>query len=224
MKVIIFDAGTLITFSMNCLLHTLRDLKKKFNGKFIVTGQVYNEIVDKPLTIKKYKLGAIRLKALVDDKTLELPSSLGINEKEIRNLTDDYLKKANSMFYTHRRDVHIIDVGEASALALSKILRDKNIENVIAMDERTTRVLCEKPENLRDLLERKLHTKIEKKGDADKFFKGFSFIRSTELIFVAYKKGIFSKNKELLDALLYGAKFKGAAISGDEIREMKRMA
>ncbi len=32
------------------------------------------------------------------------------------------------------------------------------------------------------------------------------------------------KDKELLDALLYGVKFKGCAISSVEIEEMKRLA
>ena len=222
-KAIIFDSGTLITLSMNNLLDMLRKLKKEFDGKFIITREVENEIVFKPMRIKRFKLGAMRLKSLIDDKTLEFPSSLKINEKQISRMTKDILKDANSIYVAKGRPVHIIDTGEASILALSKLLRDDGIENMIAMDERTTRMLCERPENLSKLLQRKLHTKVtqQKKNNPD--FHQSSFIRSTELIFVAYKKGIIPKDKELFDAMLYAAKFKGAAISSDEIRQMVRL-
>ena len=57
-----------------------------------------------------------------------------------------------------------------------------------------------------------------------KFFKGFGIIRSAELVYVAYKKGLIKlKDGNVLNALLYAVKFKGAAISGDEIREIERM-
>ena len=46
-----------------------------------------------------------------------------------------------------------------------------------------------------------------------------------ENLWLAYKKNLIpvKKNKELLDALLYGVKFKGAAISSVEIEEMKKL-
>ena len=58
-----------------------------------------------------------------------------------------------------------------------------------------------------------------------KFFEGFKFIRSAELIYVAYKKNVtrIKDGKDVLDALLYAVKFSGCAISGDEIKEMKRI-
>jgi predicted nucleic acid-binding protein len=222
-KAIIFDSGTLITLSMNNLLDMLRSLKKEFDGKFIITREVENEIVFKPMRIKRFKLGAMRLKSLIDDKTLEFPSSLEINEKEISKMTKDILKDANAIYVAKGRPVHIIDTGEASILALSKLLRDKGIENMIAMDERTTRMLCERPENLNKLLQRKLHTKVTQQKKSNPDFHQSSFIRSTELIFVAYKKGILPKDKELFDAMLFAAKFKGAAISSDEIRQIQRL-
>ena len=84
-------------------------------------------------------------------------------------------------------------------------------------------MLGEKPENLKDLLTKKLSTsvKIEKKDF--KYFRGFRFIRSTELMYVAWKKGLIEvkDGKTVLDALLYALKFKGCAISEDEIREIK---
>ena len=224
MKALIFDSGTLITLSMNCLLDVVRELKKGFDGKFLITKEVKSEIVDKPLTIKKYKLGALRLKSLIDDGTLEFPTSLNIDEKEITRLSNEILKSANEIFYSDNRSIHIIDTGEASILALNKLLKQRNINSLIAMDERTTRMLCEKPDNLKILLEHRLHKKIKQMKLGDDSFHNAKFVRSTELIYVAFKKGIIkNQSKEMLDAMLYGAKFKGAAISGDEIKEMEKM-
>ena len=55
--------------------------------------------------------------------------------------------------------------------------------------------------------------------------KKYRFIRSAELMYLAYKKGLLQeKTKEFLDAVLFALKFKGTAISSDEIDEIKRMA
>lgn len=223
MKAVLFDSGTLITFSMNCMLHIFRDLKKSFNGKFLITKEIEQEIVNNPLNIKKYKLGALRLKSLIDEGVLEFPESVGINSKDISNLTRDIIKSANSYFSISNNPVHLIDIGESSILALSLKLSEKKIENVIAMDERTTRVLCEKPDNLKKLMEEKLHKKIQV-GKLDIKLPQVNFLRSTELIYVAFKKGIIkNQSKDMLDAMLYSAKFKGTSISSDEIKEIERL-
>jgi len=223
MNVIIFDSGSLITLSMNCLLDLIIGLKKEFDGKFLITESVAYEAVERPLGIKKYKLGALRVKQLIDSKILEFPESVGIKKQDIDKQTKEFLTKSNSVFTAQDRDMHLIDKGEASCLALSYILSQKGVNNVIVIDERTTRMLGEKPENLRLLLERKLHTKINWKSK-ENAFKDIKFIRSSELIYVAFKKGLVKdKSKEMLDALLYGAKFKGCAISEAEIKVIEGM-
>ena len=223
-KAIIFDSGSLISLSMAGLFDELVGLKKIFKGKFLITKEIKGEIIDKPMNIKKFELEAIRLKELLDVGVLEMPSSLKINDGEITKRTYEILQIANTTLRGRDRDIHLIDLGEASGLALSEILTKMGISNVLAVDERTTRMLCEKPENLRKLMEGKLHTSIVAKKENYDYFKDFRFIRSTELIYVAYKKGIVeSKDPKLLDALLYALKFKGAAISDEEISEIKRM-
>jgi hypothetical protein len=223
-KIIIFDASTLITFAMNGLFEEFRNLKKIFNGKFIITSQIKREIIDKPLTIKRFELEALRLKQFLDEKILELPSSLNIDEKEILEETNLIMDKSNTLFNEKDKKIHLIDLGEASALALSKILTKQNLENVLAVDERTTRMLCEKPEDLKKIFQKKLHTKIDVKKEDYKFFKGFQFIRSAELVYVIYKKKLTNlKNPLVLDALLYAVKFKGCSISEDEIQEIKKI-
>ncbi|MBA7617184.1 hypothetical protein ES703_24496 [subsurface metagenome] len=223
-KAIIFDSGALISFSMNGITYLIKELKGIFKGKFLITSEIKKEIIDVPMKIKRFELEALKLKQLLDEGILELPSSLGIKDSEITNQGNKILKIANSTFQGTRRDLHLLDLGETSCLALSRILTQKKIKNVLVVDERTTRMLVEKPENLKSILEKKIHTKISIKQDNLKFFKGFGIIRSSELVYIAYKKGLVKlKDGNVLNALLYAVKFKGAAISSDEIEEIKRL-
>jgi len=221
-KFILFDSSTLISFAMNGLLPELNELKKIFKGKFIITKEVKQEVVDKPLTMKRFELEALKIEELLNEKILELPSSIGITDSEISKETKNILDTANNTFYARDRPISLIDAGEASCLGLSKILKSKKMENVVAVDERTARMLCERPENLKRLFEKKLHTKIQSKEENYKFFRGINFIRSSELIYVAYKKKLLKlKGSKVLDAMLYALKFKGCAISEEEIEEIK---
>ncbi|MBU0893934.1 MAG: hypothetical protein KKF48_01890 [Nanoarchaeota archaeon] len=223
-KAIIFDASTLISLSMNGLINELIKLKSIFKGYFIVTSDVKREIIDKPITIKRFELEALRLKQLLDEKILEMPSVLNVDEKELSQKMQEIKKISNTTFYGKDKNLNLIHSGEASCLALSKILTNKQIKNVVAVDERTMRMFCEKPQNLKKLLEKKLHTQISVKTQNFEHFKGFKLIRSAELVYVAYKKGLVNlKNEMVLDALLYAVKFKGCSISGTEIDEIKRI-
>jgi len=224
MKAIIFDAGTIINFSMNSLLDLFEKLKKVFDGKFLITKGVAFEVIERPLKIKKFELGALHIQELLNKKIIELPSSIGIKNNEIENRTTELLKLANHTFVARNRYLHLIDTGESSSLALSEILTRKGIKNIISIDERTTRMLCEKPENLQKLLESKLHTPIRARKENFSEFQKFKIIRSTELAYIAYKKNLIDlKDKNLLDALLYAIKFKGCSVSREEIEILKKM-
>jgi hypothetical protein len=210
---------------MNVLLPEFKELRKVFKGKFIIPEEVKREIIDKPMTINRFKFEALRLQQLLKDKILELPNSLAISNEEILKRAKEIDIIANSLFSGRGKDVKIIDSGEIACLALSKILTEKGVTNVLAVDERTTRMLGEKPENLEKLLRKKLRTRVDLKKADFKFFKGFKFIRSSELVYIMYKKGIVKlKGPEVLDALLWAVKFKGCAISGDEIKEINRIS
>jgi hypothetical protein len=223
-RVIIFDASILITFAMNGLLPEFKELRKNFDGKFIITNAVKKEAIDNPLKIKRFELEALRIKNLLDEKILELPQSLGVLQSDVMTITNDLLNEANSLFVGNGKEIHIIDVGEASCMALGRILDKKGIENLMAIDERTMRMLCEKPENLRSLLEQKLHTKIIFKKRKTSSFGKCAIIRSSELIYIAWKKNLVRlKGNQVLDALLYAVQFKGCSISHEEIEEIKRL-
>ena len=225
MKAIIFDSSTLINFAINGLLQEFRELKKLFDGKFLITKEIVGEIIDKPMKIKRFELEALKLKELITDKIIEMPSSLGIDESKISRMTTEIMNITNNTFFGQGNAMHIIDIGESSCLALSKLLDEKGIKNVISVDERTMRLLCEKPENLFAIFQKKLHTDLKFKKENLKSFQNFKFIRSTELIFIAYKKGIVKlrNHGNVLDALLYAMKLNGCSISDDEISEMKRL-
>ena len=147
-----------------------------------------------------------------------------ISNSELEKETKKILEIANSSFRSEQYDdkIHLIDSGEASCLAFSNLC---GCDSAVVIDERTTRMLTEDPEDLKELMERKLHSKIKIDKNVIKNLKDLRFIRSSELLYIAYQRNLFDfkKDKILLDALLYGVKYKGAAISSKEIEEIKRM-
>lgn len=211
---------------MNGMLPVIEKLKSVFDGEFILTPQVKNEVVDRPMKIKKFKLEAIRVRDMIDRGIFKMSSEVVTNQKldkEIKRIS----KIANGTLRTVQtgEKINIIHDGEVSCLAFSSLC---GIDNVIVIDERTTRMLIEAPQNLEKMMERKLHTPLTANLPLLNELKNSKFIRSAELLFIAYKKGLIpissdEKDKELLDALLYGVKFKGCAISSVEIEEIKRL-
>ena len=210
---------------MNGLLDALVKLKKDFGGEFIITKEVKKEIIDHPKTVKRFELGALRLEELYNQGIFKLAN---INEEEVdelRKLRDNYMQQANMMFRTKKKNVHLLDKGECAALALSKIMERKTKEPVpIVIDERTTRIIVENPANLKKLMEKKLHTKINANTKIYDLFKGFKIIRSTELAYIIHKKGLFKlKHPKAFEAIVYGLKFKGCSISEKEVQALARM-
>ena len=216
-KALIFDSSAIITLALNDLLYILEPLKKKFKGEFYIAPSVKQEIIDKPITEKRFMLEALFIKKLLEKNILT-----HYYNSEIAKEQEKILNMANTTFQSDRGPIRILHGGEASCLALFKeIEADKK---AVVVDERTTRMLCEAPWNLKRLLESKLHTKIDAKVDNYRFFQNFNLIRSSELGLMAFKLGIIDlpgKKEEILEALLYAAKFKGCAISNKEIEEAK---
>ena len=224
MKYLIFDAGPIISLTMNGMLPIIEKLKGVFDGEFILTPYVRNEVVDRPMKIKKFKLEAIQVNDMIERGIFKLSTEIIPNQKldiEIKQI----LKTTNGVLRTTQtgEKIKIIHEGEASCLAFSNLC---GVDNVIVIDERTTRMLTEAPQDLEKMMEKKLHTSLDAELSLLSKLKKFKFIRSAELLFIAYKKNLISikKSKDLLDALLYGVKFKGAAISSTEIEEMKKLA
>ncbi len=223
MKYLIFDSGPIISLTMNGLLPILEKLKGIFEGEFILTPSVKSEIIDRPMKIKKYKLEAIQIKNLLDKGIFKLSSEI-ISDNHLDSEIKRILKITNGVLKTAQtgEKIKIIHEGEAACLAFSNLC---GVENVIVIDERTTRLLTEAPHNLEKLMERKLHVELNSDISLLDNLKRYKFIRSAELLYIAYKKDLFDvkKDKQLLDALLYGVKFKGSSISSGEIEKIKKL-
>jgi predicted nucleic acid-binding protein len=223
MKYLIFDAGPIISLTMNGMLPIIEKLKEVFDGEFILTSRVKSEVVDRPMKIKKFKLEAIRVQDMIDRGIFKMSGEV-VPQAKLDQEVKRLLKVTNGVLKTTQtgEKIKIIHEGEAACLAFSKLC---GADSVIVVDERTTRMLTESPKNLEKMMEKKLHTPLDAQLSLLDELKGFKFIRSAELLFVAYKKGLipFKKDKNLLDALLYGVKFKGCAISSTEIEDMKKL-
>lgn len=220
-KHLIFDSGPLINFAMNGLLPLLIKLKKEFKGDFLITKEVKREIIDYPETTKRYALEAAQLKELFDRGIIKHADITNEQVDELRNKREEIMSIANSTFYSKNKDIHLLDKGECAALALSKIMK---CDCALVIDERTARMLCENPENLRKLMQKKLHTPITANKKNYDFFKDFKVIRSTELVYIAHKKELIElRDPKAYEAMLYAMKYKGCSISEEEIEEMKKL-
>ncbi len=220
-KAIVFDSGTIINFAMNGMTELLRGLKEKFGGKFFITDDVKYEIIDRPVKIHRFELESLMISKLFDDKVIELPYDI-IDRKALQSKTAELNDELNHTYFARGEFMKIVDKGEISAMALCLLLNEKGIKNVLAVDERTTRMLCEMPENLLKIFQDKLHTNVEMKR-ANLFLETIKVIRSAELMYVAYKKGLVHLKDHALEALLYAVKFHGCSISFEEIERMKNL-
>jgi len=225
MKTLVFDASTIISLAMNNFLWILKPLKEKYNGEFYITQEVKEEIIDVPIKIKKFKLEAIQIQEIIDKGIIKIyPEHLLNKEEELKSIV-------NQIFFVKDQYMSIIDRGELSALVLAKEIN----ADAVVIDERTTRLIIENPELLANIFRNKLHTKVKvNENNLKQFLKEFSNIkifRSTELSIIAYELGILDKytnsnvinKKEMLEAIIWGMRFKGCSISDDEINEILKM-
>ena len=219
MKALIFDSSSIISLALNNLLFILEPLKKVFHGEFFIPEKVKYEIIDRPLKTKRFKLEAFMIQKLINRGIIKVKTNSKIKEE-----TGKLLNIANNTFKVGYEGMRLIHGGEAECLALYNSLH--TFDKAIVVDERTTRMLCEKPHNLHRLLEKKHHTKIRVNEINYEFFKKFNIIRSIELAYLAYKKGIIklpSTPKEAINAIFYALKFKGCSISHSEISIAKNL-
>src|SRR3989344_3257788 len=201
MKSIVFDTSSIISLVTNDLLHVLNDLKKYFGGEFYIPNSDKYELIDKPLSSKKFKLEAMMVSKFIDSGIFTVNKEL-----DVENL----LLTANSIYSAHGKNIHILDKAEIEALALAV----KMNSSVYVVDERTMRLLVEDYAKLGRLLAKKLHTRIIVNKKMLKLFKDqigkVDIIRSTELMVVAFEKGLLNKyignfnKKDAVDALLWG--------------------
>ena len=218
-KALIFDTSSIISLALNNLLDILPKLKKELKVEFFITPQVKREAIDVPMKIKRFELEALMIEDLVTHGTLTL-----LDTRELESETRKVIRMANSAFSTLGKDLKLLHNGEASCFALQKIL--PNYQTALVIDERTARLIAEKPGNLRRLMEFKLKKPVKLNKSSLDYFKDTQIMRSTELTLIAYKKNmihIHAPAVKAVDALLFALKFKGCSISRDEIRDAKNL-
>ncbi|MDA1196686.1 MAG: hypothetical protein O2779_01850 [Nanoarchaeota archaeon] len=223
MRAIVFDSGPIISLTTNGLLGLLVELKSRYQGTFYIPDGVRNELITHPLQTRKFKFEALQILRLLESGQLVMSDPPGLRKK-----TMHLLDLANRILYARNHPLRVIQFAEMNALALAI---ETNAEALI-VDERTTRMLIESPEELAKRMRKKLHTKvtIDKKAlsEFQKHVEGIKVLRSIELVMIAYEKGLLDKfklkvpkpNETLLSALLWTLKLHGAAISEQEIKEV----
>ena len=221
-KYIILDAGAFINLAQNSLLSIFGGLAKIFQGNFIITPGVKYEAIDHPLNIKRFEWGALRVEHLIT-RGVVMESKELISDEELNGKTIEVMNKINNALFSDSKSIHLVERGESECLALSLLLKEKNIDSAVVIDERTARMLCEDPEKLRQLMENKLHTRIKMKYDQVKDFESIKVIRTPELMFLARKSKLLDGDKRTFEAVLYALKFGGCSITDKEIEMMKRM-
>lgn len=231
MRSMIFDTGAIISLSMNNLLWLLQPLKEKFKGEFLIPKEVKLELVDNPLQSLKFKLEALQVLAEVAKGNLSFYEH-GM-QKEIESLG----KLVNTVFEARGRPIRIAHDGELAVIALARHVK----ADALVIDERTTRVLIEDPKSVGRLLESRLHTQVridrEKISQIREYAQKLKVIRSAELGVIAYEMGLLGRyilpgmegyvgndlRRKVLEGMLWGLKFRGCAISLDEIADLLKL-
>jgi predicted nucleic acid-binding protein len=209
---------------MNGLLETFEQLSHIFQGEFLITPAVKYESIEHPLQIKRFEWGALRINKLLEDEVIKsIEDEDPVSKEELNKKTQEILDSVNSSFSLDGKQIYLIEKGEAECLAMSLLLKEHGIDSAVVIDERTARMICENPENLEKIMETKLHTNIKINFNLIKQLQKLKIIRSTELMYMAYKKNILDKDKKTLEAVLYALKFGGCSISEKEVDIMKNM-
>ena len=226
MRALIFDAGPLISLTLNNLLSLIEPLKEKFKGDFIITDAIKSELIDKPIKTKRFEFEALQTLHYIENGTISR-----IKDNEINTKTQELLEIANNCFKAKGNYIQIIHKGEMSCIAAALLLDT----NVIVVDERTTRLIIENPHKLKNILEHRLHTKVDVNDNNLKKFrnitKNIKIIRSVELVTIAFELGLVDKyipniengKRTLLESLLCGVKLDGCSVSKSEIGQIMRL-
>ncbi len=204
---IICDSSTLISLAETCNLEVLYLLAEN-SVEFYITKSVKKEIIENPERIKRYEYGALRLEKCFEDRVIK---EVEEDWQETRSLAE----KLNSTFEIEGRNLTIVQEGEVSCISVYK----KFSFDAFAVDEKTTRLLFENPELLLVEMEKEYGEKmVFHKPD----FLKIQILRSTELLYFAFRKGYlqeFKNPKKVFNAALQALKYAGCSITEDELEE-----
>ncbi|MBD3261174.1 MAG: hypothetical protein GF334_05745 [Candidatus Altiarchaeales archaeon] len=214
---IVADSSSLISLAMNCLCPVFDYLDKHV----AVTPRVYGEVVTKPLSGRRFRYEAYRIKNLFDSQILSVEE---VDAKRVNEIMD----MSNSIYSVSGKKLKIIHPAEAEAF----VLCEQKKASAFLIDERTMRLLLEDPDTLRNVLEHRNHKKVSADQKALKRFQNrvsrVPILRSTEILALAYEHGFFPKHvgyteKKVFLAAVSALKLSGCAITWDEVEEYDRL-
>ena len=224
MKKLVFDTSSIISLATNDLLWVLKELKNKYNMQFYISEAVKEELIDRPMMGKLYKLEAIMIMSFIKDGVLNILDGKTAEKR------DKLIYLANHVFRIRDEWLNIVHKGEMGALALASELN----ADAYIVDERTTRLLIENPKKLAKILKNKLKASVGFNGKAFREFQKeigkIKVIRSCDLMTVSFENGLLDKyienenmKESLLDGLLWGLKLRGCSLSINEIDDIMRI-
>ncbi len=217
---IVFDAGPIISLTTTTLIWILKQLKEKFGTQFALPIGVKQELVDKPLGTRRFKLEAIHVQGLLERNVFSLVPESSTREKALA-----LLQSANSLLSYRGKTIQIVQQGEMETIACALEYK----ANAVVIDERITRLLIENPLALKKLMEKRLHfpLNIDQKllKSIQTEFSQLTVIRSIELATLAFEEEILNSllvqipnaKRELLESVLWAIKLAGCAVSENEI-------
>jgi len=203
--------------SMNCMIPIVVELSE--SADFVITKSVYDEIITNPKRLGRLMMAPLNFSALVRNGVLNVESA---DQDDVKGILD----MSNNIYYAHHKPLTIIQKGEAEALSLACG------GGTLLIDERTLRFLVESPYELKSLLNFRMHRGITMSAERLEIFqkhcRGVDIIRSSELVAIAYEKGILEKyfegdKKDVLSACLWSLKSKGCSLSNSDIEDYLKM-
>ncbi len=217
MPAIICDSSSLISITDSCFIHTLYLLQKSFDGQFIIPPSVQYECVDHPRRVRMHAIYALRLARAVKDGILKVVAPRD------KGLMGQLLTLANNSFMVEGKPLELIQEGETECLALAI---ETGVRDLL-VDERTTRVLIESPDEFTAHLRQEFGPRLKVNSENLETFlslcHSLRFYRSNEIVLLAYEKGYFRDygpmETEALEAALYRIKYSGCALTASEIEE-----
>ncbi len=215
---IVLDASVLISLSQMCGLGVISYLSRLRGIPFIIPPGVRHEAVSHPLHVRRFALSALRINRLIDHHHVRVEATSNLSRT-----TRSILSVANRLFSVGGKPLRLVDEGEAECLALLMGMKG----GALAIDEKTTRVLIERPLSLVQTIrgEYAQSVSVNEQGlrGWQRMLPPITVLRSTELIAVAADHGYFSDygplERQALSASLYAVRNAGCSITEKELDE-----
>lgn len=222
-KALFFDAGPIITLVMSRLIWILPHLKQQFGGEFYITPAVHRELIERPLTVRRFQFEALQVKKLVRDGVLRIYEN--IPQGKVTQLA----RLANSSFSIQNKTMDVIQSGEMESVVAAL----QEGAQALVIDERTIRLFIESPLEMEKLLEMRFQKNVipnrQRLQEFSRQLQGIPIIRSIELVGAAFTLGLLDPyippekkgREELLSAVLWATKYNGCAVTDHEVGEME---